>query len=197
MPGLIVRLGRAGVAGHRRPSTGCPHPGSGWTRGLDRVESNWLARVALPVRVPGRHRPLAGRRRRMYDRLVDVPRLVAFFGWAEALPDPVAEVMAMLCESYRNEPAGPFRTVGAWPLPHRPGQRGVARGHHRVPIGRRHLGGHRVAGRAATVPAAAAQGGGRVRRFSLGHGDLLVMGGSCQHTWEHACPRPRVPWVRA
>jgi alkylated DNA repair dioxygenase AlkB len=23
-------------------------------------------------------------------------------------------------------------------------------------------------------------------RYELGHGDLLVMGGSCQRTWEHA-----------
>ena len=25
--------------------------------------------------------------------------------------------------------------------------------------------------------------------FELGHGDLLVMGGSCQRTWEHAVPK--------
>ena len=23
----------------------------------------------------------------------------------------------------------------------------------------------------------------------MGHGDLLVMGGSCQRTWEHAVPK--------
>jgi alkylated DNA repair dioxygenase AlkB len=23
----------------------------------------------------------------------------------------------------------------------------------------------------------------------LGHGDLIVMGGSCQRTWEHAIPK--------
>jgi alkylated DNA repair dioxygenase AlkB len=27
------------------------------------------------------------------------------------------------------------------------------------------------------------------RRYELGHGDLLVMGGSCQRTWEHAVPK--------
>ena len=32
-------------------------------------------------------------------------------------------------------------------------------------------------------------GGGGSRRFELGHGDLLVMGGSCQRTWEHAVPK--------
>jgi alkylated DNA repair dioxygenase AlkB len=26
-------------------------------------------------------------------------------------------------------------------------------------------------------------------RYSLGHGDLIVMGGSCQRTWEHAVPK--------
>lgn len=26
-------------------------------------------------------------------------------------------------------------------------------------------------------------------RLPLGHGDLVVMGGSCQRTWEHAIPK--------
>jgi len=30
---------------------------------------------------------------------------------------------------------------------------------------------------------------GRSLRLELGHGDLLVMGGSCQRTWEHAVPK--------
>ena len=33
------------------------------------------------------------------------------------------------------------------------------------------------------------RGGGPALRFDLGHGDLLVMGGSCQRTWEHAIPK--------
>ena len=33
------------------------------------------------------------------------------------------------------------------------------------------------------------RGGGASHRFVLGHGDLLVMGGSCQRTWEHAVPK--------
>jgi alkylated DNA repair dioxygenase AlkB len=32
-------------------------------------------------------------------------------------------------------------------------------------------------------------GGGASRAFDLGWGDLLVMGGSCQRTWEHAVPK--------
>ena len=30
---------------------------------------------------------------------------------------------------------------------------------------------------------------GASRRFRLGHGDLIVMGGTCQRTWEHAVPK--------
>ncbi len=32
-------------------------------------------------------------------------------------------------------------------------------------------------------------GGGASLRYEIGHGDLLVMGGSCQRTWEHAVPK--------
>ena len=48
---------------------------------------------------------------------------------------------------------------------------------------------------AAATPAAAAVG---TVRYELGHGDLIVMGGSCQRTWEHAVPktaRPRGPRI--
>lgn len=33
------------------------------------------------------------------------------------------------------------------------------------------------------------KGGGESISYSLGHGDLVVMGGSCQRTWEHAVPK--------
>ena len=33
------------------------------------------------------------------------------------------------------------------------------------------------------------RGGGATLRHDLGHGDLIVMGGSCQRTWEHAVPK--------
>ena len=32
-------------------------------------------------------------------------------------------------------------------------------------------------------------GGGASRAFDLGWGDLLVMGGTCQRTWQHAVPK--------
>ena len=34
-------------------------------------------------------------------------------------------------------------------------------------------------------------GGGPSRSWSLGNGDLFVMGGACQHDWEHAVPKVR------
>jgi alkylated DNA repair dioxygenase AlkB len=37
------------------------------------------------------------------------------------------------------------------------------------------------------------RGGGESLRYSLGHGDLVVMGGSCQRTWEHAVPKTAKP----
>ena len=37
------------------------------------------------------------------------------------------------------------------------------------------------------------RGGGTSLRFEVGHGDLLVMGGSCQRTWEHAVPKTSQP----
>ena len=37
------------------------------------------------------------------------------------------------------------------------------------------------------------RGGGTSIRFPLGHGDLVVMGGSCQRTWEHAVPKTARP----
>jgi alkylated DNA repair dioxygenase AlkB len=33
--------------------------------------------------------------------------------------------------------------------------------------------------------------GGPSRSFDLGRGDLLVMGGACQHEWEHTVPKVR------
>lgn len=37
------------------------------------------------------------------------------------------------------------------------------------------------------------RGGGPSTRFVLGHGDLLVMGGACQRTWDHCVPKTTQP----
>jgi alkylated DNA repair dioxygenase AlkB len=36
-------------------------------------------------------------------------------------------------------------------------------------------------------------GAGSTLRYNLGHGDLIVMGGSCQRTWEHGIPKSARP----
>ena len=43
----------------------------------------------------------------------------------------------------------------------------------------------------ARVPHAPPTGRRRVGRVPLGHGDLVVMGGSCQRTWDHAIPKTK------
>ena len=46
---------------------------------------------------------------------------------------------------------------------------------------------------AARTLALRPRGGGPTIRYEVAHGDLLVMGGSCQRTWEHACRKPHRP----
>jgi alkylated DNA repair dioxygenase AlkB len=46
---------------------------------------------------------------------------------------------------------------------------------------------------AARTLALRPRGGGATIRYEVGHGDLLVMDGSCQRTWEHAVPKTRRP----
>ncbi len=36
------------------------------------------------------------------------------------------------------------------------------------------------------------RGGGASLSWNLGNGDLFVMGGACQHDWEHTVPKVRV-----
>ena len=44
-------------------------------------------------------------------------------------------------------------------------------------------------GSARTLMLRRRDGGAPSRRLALGHGDLVVMGGSCQRTWDHAIPK--------
>jgi alkylated DNA repair dioxygenase AlkB len=135
--------------------------------------------------------PWRAERRRMYDRMVDVPRLVAFFGADEPFPDPLlVEARGRLADRYGGERCGPVRTVGL--CLYRDGSDSVA--WHGDTIGRGSsdetlvavvsLGERR---RFLLRPVA----GGPGIRFDLGSGDLLVMGGSCQRTWQHSVPKSR------
>jgi alkylated DNA repair dioxygenase AlkB len=132
-------------------------------------------------------------RRPMYDRIVDVPRLMHFYDAGESLPDPALDqVRDALVDQYRHEVGGPFSTAGL--CLYRDGRDSVAWHGDRI-------------GRGATADTLVAiislgatrrmllrpRRGGRARRYALGPGDLLVMGGSCQRTWDHAIPKTTQP----
>src|ERR1700722_7626046 len=93
---------------------------------------------------------------------------------------------------YRGERAAPFRTTGI--CLYRTGDDSVA--WHGDTIGRRSHDETLVAIVSLGAPRRLLlrpKGGGRGHRFSLGHGDLLVMGGTCQRTWEHSVPKTARP----
>jgi alkylated DNA repair dioxygenase AlkB len=122
-------------------------------------------------------------RREMYDRTVDVPRLVASLpddGPGHPLLPRVRDALSahygvdfvrLSLGYYRNG-----RDSVAWHGDH------VARKLPEALVATVSLGGPR---RFLLRP----HGGGRSVSFSLGQGDLLVMGGSCQRTWQHAIPK--------
>jgi alkylated DNA repair dioxygenase AlkB len=150
----------------------------GWIAGADEL----LRRLLHAV-------PWQAERRRMYDRVVDVPRLLGFYAEGETLPDPALdEAKAVLDERYRRELGEPFRTTGL--CLYRDGRDSVA--WHGDTIGRGRTHDTVVAIVSVGSPRAfllRPRGGGQVLRHELGHGDLIVMGGSCQRTWEHAVPK--------
>jgi alkylated DNA repair dioxygenase AlkB len=122
-------------------------------------------------------------RRRMYDRIVDVPRLVA------SLPDdgPGHPLIASLAAALSAHYGRPLPQVSL--AAYRNGRDSVAFHGDRLGITRNDaivaivgLGARR---RFLLRPA----GGGRSLAFDMGGGDLLVMGGTCQRTWEHGVPK--------
>ena len=125
----------------------------------------------------------------MYDRVVDVPRLLCFYGENEELPLPILdEARDLLSERYADELGEPFRTAGL--CFYRDGRDSVA--WHGDTTGRGRTQDTVVAIVSLGAPRALLlrpRHGGPALRYGLGHGDLLVMGGSCQRTWEHAIPK--------
>lgn len=147
----------------------------GWLRGADTLFEKLRREV-----------PWRAERREMYERVMDVPRLLCHYGARDALPDPALETCReVLNHHYREELGEPFVTAGL--CYYRDGRDSVAWHGDRIGRGRSEdtmvailsLGEHR---RLSLRPA----GGGEQIGYTLGHGDLIVMGGSCQRTWEHA-----------
>nr|WP_240917089.1 alpha-ketoglutarate-dependent dioxygenase AlkB [Nocardioides sp. HDW12B] len=162
----------------------CP----GWLTGADEVFLDLLRSV-----------PWQAERRQMYDRVVDVPRLLAHYGAGEPLPHPrLTQVREELSDHYEPELGERFVTSGL--CLYRDGRDSVAWHGDRIGRGRTtdtmvailSLGEPRrlqLRPNPDSVPSLA----GLTRTFTLGHGDLLVMGGSCQRTWEHAVPKSSTP----
>ncbi len=153
------------------------------------VQRDWLGDpdavfAALVDRVPWR-----SERREMYDSVVDVPRLVHTYLAGERLPHVALEqARADLSAHYLPRLGEPFVSAGC--CYYRDGRDSVA--WHGDTIGR---------GRSADTMVAIVsvgdprrlllrpRGGGPSVAVTMGHGDLVVMGGSCQRTWEHAVPK--------
>ena len=134
--------------------------------------------------------PWRAERRQMYDRVVDVPRLVSFHDLTvQDPPHPtLTRLRRRLNDIYAGELGEPFTTVGL--CYYRNGADSVA--WHGDTIGRSRTEDTMVAvlslGATRTF-ALRRRGGGPSLRLPQAHGDLLVMGGSCQRTWEHAVPK--------
>jgi len=129
-------------------------------------------------------------RREMYEREVDVPRLLRWYDDGEELPHPLlTAAREQLSAYYAAELGEPFVTTGM--CLYRDGRDSVA--WHGDTTGRSSSEDTLVAIVSFGSPRALALrprgGGAESLRFPLGHGDLIVMGGSCQRTWEHAVPK--------
>jgi alkylated DNA repair dioxygenase AlkB len=150
----------------------------GWLTGADVVFAELVARL------PWRQREVV-----MFHRLLPEPRLTAWWntshGDDEALP-VLAEARRSLTEHY----ARPFDSIG-YNL-YRNGRDSVAWHGDReryeledptvviVSVGAPRMFSMRP-NRDVTH--------GRTHSWQLGHGDLFVMGGACQHDWQHSVPK--------
>jgi alkylated DNA repair dioxygenase AlkB len=155
----------------------------GWVNGADAL----FERLQRAV-------PWRAERRPMYERVVDVPRLVCFYDEDESLPDPaLGTARRALDEHYAAELGETFRTAGL--CLYRDGSDSVA--WHGDRIGRGSTQDTMVAiislGEPRALRLRPRGGGAPSLRFDVGHGDLLVMGGSCQRTWEHCVPKTARP----
>jgi alkylated DNA repair dioxygenase AlkB len=129
-------------------------------------------------------------RRQMYEREVAVPRLLRWYGRDETLPHPLlTEARADLNRYYGPELGERFVSAGM--CLYRDGRDSVA--WHGDRIGRGRSSDTMVAivsfGSPRPLLLRPTGGGAASLRFPLGHGDLVVMGGSCQRTWEHCIPK--------
>jgi alkylated DNA repair dioxygenase AlkB len=134
--------------------------------------------------------PWRAERREMYERTVDVPRLLHTYMIGEELPHPTLSAAREDLDAHYAEELGErFRTAGC--AYYRDGRDSVA--WHGDTIGRGKTTDTMVAivsvGDPRKLHLRPRLGGADPVVVEMGHGDLVVMGGSCQRTWEHAVPK--------
>lgn len=130
--------------------------------------------------------PWQQRTRTMWDSQVLEPRLVAAWGTGEALPPEVQELTGPLSQRYGVDFDSCLVNL------YRDGSDAVA--WHADTV-RKRLTDPLVAtvslGARRSFLLRPAAGGPVARRYAPGEGDLIVMGGACQHDWHHTVPREK------
>lgn len=155
----------------------------GWITGSDLLFGRLIERV-----------PWCAEQRQMYERVVTVPRLLCFYDEAAALPDSALVLAKQALDNhYTAELGESFATAGL--CLYRDGKDSVA--WHGDTIGRSKTEDTMVAivslGAPRNLMLRPRDRSGPTLKYGLGHGDLIVMGGSCQRTWEHAIPKTARP----
>jgi alkylated DNA repair dioxygenase AlkB len=148
------------------------------------IRRGWLAGADVLFDSLRHGVPWQAERRQMYDAVVDVPRLTCFYTEADPLPHPTLdEARDRLSTYYEAELGEPFVTAGM--CLYRDGRDSVAWHGDRIGRGLDTI--VAILSVGADRPLVLRpRGGGPSRRVASGHGDLVVMGGSCQRTWDHA-----------
>ncbi|MEO6999447.1 MAG: alpha-ketoglutarate-dependent dioxygenase AlkB [Terracoccus sp.] len=164
------------------------------------VRPGWLAAGDELFATLLRGVPWHAERRQMYDSVVSVPRLTKFYAADEPLPHPMlVTARDALSTHYASELREPFVTAGL--CLYRDGRDSVAWHGDRVGRSSSHdtmvailsLGSPRVLAVRPREGAGALASGVKSLRFPLAHGDLVVMGGSCQRRCDHAIPKTAEP----
>ena len=172
-----IALGRVGEGLTRRPLT--------HGAGLD-VRPGWLTAGDRLLEDLVHEVPWQAERRQMYDSVVDVPRLTRFYAEGEPLPRPIlAQARDALSAHYAGELGEPFTTAGM--CLYRDGRDSVAWHGDRIGRSREQDTMIAIVSLGADRPLSLRpRDGGASIKVAAGHGDLVVMGGSCQRTWDHA-----------
>ncbi len=151
----------------------------GWLPGSDA----WLERLRAELPWQDLERP-------MYERVVAVPRRVCHLGRGADVPCGLERLGELFDAHYRR----PFRSIGCnW---YRDGRDSVAWHADKVPMPGDSIIAIVAVGERRPFGLRPLHGGGRSRRWLLGEGDVLVMGGTTQAHWQHAVPKVAIAGER-